>query len=172
MRPHMFSINTAATGQTPWHFLDYRANPFSVSVRCDTNGGTGSYVVEHGFSDMVRRNIVINRTSTTATVEIQDHKLGAGDNLIITGCGTTFDGTWAIASVPNANQVTFTVPDSGAAYATGFAIGVHVFPHSVLGTAQTTAKDGNYAFPVQCVRMRITVSGAGSYTFLVNQGSN
>jgi hypothetical protein len=172
MRPKMFSINTAATGQTPWHFLDYRANPFSVSVMCDTNGGTGSYVVEHGFSDMIRRNIVINRSTTTATIDIADHKLGPSDNIIISGSGTTFDGTWLVASVVNANQITVTVPNSGDTYATGFAIPVHVFPHSVLGSAQTTAKDGNYAFPVQCVRMRITVTGAGSYTFLVNQGSN
>jgi len=45
------------------------------------------------------------------------------------------------------------------------------FPHSSIA-AQTTNKDGNYAFPVTAIRLNVTVWAAGTATLTVLQGSS
>jgi hypothetical protein len=172
MRPKSYTLSTAATGATPWHTCDYRANPFSVAFQVDIAGNTGTYTVEHGFCDMVVAQGKISRTTTTATVTLKDHGLAVGDSVVVTNGGAPLDGTYAVASVTDVNTFTYTVANSGATAAPSANIlRIRVMPHSSIA-AQTTSKDGNYAYPVQMVRARCTVSGAGSYVFHVNQGSN
>ncbi len=43
------------------------------------------------------------------------------------------------------------------------------FPHSTIA-AQTTNKDGNYAFPVEAVRINVTAGASPNVTFTVIQG--
>jgi hypothetical protein len=43
------------------------------------------------------------------------------------------------------------------------------FKHSVL-TAQTTNKDGNYAFPVRAIRLNVTAWTSGNATITLLQG--
>ena len=43
------------------------------------------------------------------------------------------------------------------------------FKHSTV-TAQTTSKDGNYAFPVRAVRINVTAYTSGSATLTLLQG--
>jgi len=44
------------------------------------------------------------------------------------------------------------------------------FPHSSIA-AQTTSKDGNYAFPVTAIRLNVTAYTSGGATMTVLQGS-
>jgi hypothetical protein len=172
MRPKTYTVSTAAVGQTPWHMCDYMANPFSVAFQVDIAGNTGTYTVEHGFCNMEKREAKISRSTTTATVTMLNHGLAVGDSVVVENGGAPFDGTYAVASVTDTSTFTYTVANSGAAAATDVRIlSIRVMPHSSIA-AQTTSKDGNYAFPVQFVRCRITVAGAGVYIFHVNQGRN
>lgn len=169
MRPKSYYISTAATGVTPWHMCDVRANPFSVGFQVDIAGNTGTYTVEHGFSDMFLRDVSISRTTTTATVTCANHGLAVGDSVVISNAEAPLDGTYAVASVTSTGVFTYTVANSGATAATNaHMLSIRVMPHSSIA-AQTTSKDGNYAFPVNFIRCRITVSGAGTYVFHVNQ---
>lgn len=45
------------------------------------------------------------------------------------------------------------------------------FPHTSVA-AQTTNKDGNYAFPITAIRLNVTVNAAGTATLTVLQGSS
>jgi hypothetical protein len=45
------------------------------------------------------------------------------------------------------------------------------FPHSTIA-AQTTSKDGNYAFPVTAIRLNVTAFTSGSATLNLLQGGN
>lgn len=172
MRPKSYYISTAAAGATPWHMCDFRANPFSVAFQVDIAGNTGTYTVEHAFSDMVIRTAGISRSTTVATVTLLNHGLAVGDSVVVRNASAPLDGTYAVASVTSTSVFTYTVANSGATAAPAAEIlSLRVMPHSSVA-AQTTSKDGNYAFPVNFVRCRITVAGAGTYVFHVNQGSN
>jgi len=172
MRPKTFVQDTSATGATPWHRVDDKQNPFSIGFSV-TVQGTGTYTVEHAFTSWTKRIVGLTRVTTTATLKSALHGLQVGDSVVVEGAGAPFDGTFAVATVTDANNITYTVVNSGAT--TGDpesrAVFLRVYPHSSIA-AQTTSKDGNYAFPVNAVRMRITVSGTGNYAFHVNQGSN
>lgn len=170
MRAKVFTLNTSATGATPWHRLDDKQNPFSVSFAV-TVQGTGTYTVEHGFTNWVKNPVTLSRSTTTATLSFTAHGLQVGDSVVVEGAGAPFDGTYAVASVVDANNITYTVANSGAtASSEGRAVFIRVFPHAVVA-AQTTSKDGNYAYPAQVIRCRCTVSGAGQYAFTVSQGA-
>lgn len=100
MRPQVISLT--GTGTTAWIPLDYKQNPFNVSVAAVVNG-TITYDIEH-----------------------------------------TFDDVFNTAITPVA------------------------FKHASL-VAQTTNKDGNYAFPVRAVRINNT-AGTGDTTLTILQG--
>jgi hypothetical protein len=171
MRPKTFILNTAATGSTPWHRTDDRQSPFNLGFSVDVQG-TGTYTVEHGFANFNEVKMPgLTRTTTTATAKLPFHGLQVGDSLVVWGAGAPFDGTFPVAAVTDANNVTYTVANSGASTGDPDAkcITIRVFPHSSVAT-QTTSKDGNYAFPVNCVRCTCTVAGTGRYAFHVNQG--
>jgi hypothetical protein len=173
MRPKTFVLSTAAAGSSPWHRVDDRQNPFSVGFAVDVQG-TGTYTVEHGFANFNNvKNPGLTRTTTTATYKLPLHGLQVGDSLVVWGAGAPFDGTFPVASVTDANNVTYTVLNSGLAVGAPDAksIPIRVYPHSSIVTS-TTSKDGNYAFPVNCVRLTITSAGTGNYAFHVNQGNS
>ena len=173
MRPKTFVLSTAATGATPWHRVDDKQNPFSIGFSVDVQG-TGTYTVEHGFCNASdKKGVSITRAATVATLVFPTHGLQVGDSLVVESAGAPLDGVYAVATVVDANTVTYTVTNSGATASdpSARALFIRVYPHSTVA-AQTTSKDGNYAFPVNFVRMRVTVSGAGNYAFHVNQGSN
>lgn len=171
MRVKQYRFNAAATGFTPWHALDWRQNPFSVSFLVDIGAGSGTYTVEYGYCDMIPRQFNITQSLTVATVKWANHGLDTGDSIIVSGTGTTLDGTYTIASVVDANNITYTATDSATRDVMGTVLGVRVMPHDSVAAA-TASADGNLAFGVQFVRMRVTVAGSGYFTFIVTQGSN
>lgn len=172
MRPKTFILNTASTGSTPWHRVDDKQSPFNLAFAVDVQG-TGTYTVQHGFCNFNdRKSPKITRSTTTATLTLPNHGLQVGDSLVVGGAGAPLDGTYDIASVVDANNVTYTVANSGntANNDGAWCTPIRVYPHSSVA-AQTTSKDGNYAFPVNVIRCTCTVSGTGQYAFHVNQGS-
>lgn len=172
MRPKTYVLDTDATGVTPWHMLDFKQNPFAVAFQVNIAGNTGTYTVEHAFCDLTKRGASISRSTTTATMTLLSHGAAVGDSVIIENADAPLAGTYAVASIIDVDTLTYTVANTGSSLAaTARVLVLKVMPHTSVA-AQTTSKDGNYAFPVQYVRARCTVAGGGNYYFTVNQGSN
>ena len=175
MKIKSFYLSGAATGYTPWHFLDWRQNPFAVSFQVDHKGTTLAYTVEYGYSDLIVKRPHITRSTTTATLTYPNHGLNTGDSVIITGCGSPLDGTYQV-TYSSASAVTYTVANSGATIVSpefARAIFVRVMTHDTYGTPATTSTDGNLAFSVQATRVKVTTAEAATYlNFHVSQGSN
>ena len=173
MRTKVQRVSTAATGVGPWIPVDHRQNPFSVAFDVDIAGNTGTYTVQHGYTDWVSYPCSYTRVTTTMTVTQVNHGLAAGDSVNIMGSGLAAnDGYFAVATVSSVDVFTLTLPaDAGPASGQINIQKIRVMDHATIAT-QTTSKDGNYAYPINALRLKITVSGAGSYYMTVNQGSN
>lgn len=141
---------------------------YSVQHAVPTNTG-GQYHPVPG--NEVGVNAKLTRVTTTATLVWAGHGLTTSDSIVIQGAGAPFDGTYAVASVVDADTITYTVTDSGLATAQdGFqAMLLKVFNHDTLA-AKTTADDGNYAFPVPFVRLNVTAYTSGKATLVVVSG--
>jgi hypothetical protein len=171
MKSKQYSLSLAATGASPWHVVNSKQSPFDIGFGCNmSGGGSGTYLVEHGFTDFKRLPCTISRTTTTATMTLMSHGLKAGDSLSVQNAGAPFDGVYPVASVVDANTVTYTVANSGAAasVAGSFVVPIRVFPYAT--GAATASSDGNYAFPINCMRVRTTIAGAGLLVLHINQG--
>jgi hypothetical protein len=134
-------------------------------------GGSGTYSVEHGFTDFAKQPCTISRTTTTATMTLMNHGLKTGDSLNVQNAGAPLDGVYPVATVSDANTVTYTVANSGvsASDPAAYVVPIRVFPHATVA-GSTTSADSNYAFPVNCIRARVSSAGAGLLVFHVNQG--
>lgn len=167
------SVVVGSATFSQWIPVDSYINPISISLGCTiSSGATLTYQVQHTFdSPWNMRQCVLSRSSTTATVTLADHGLVVGDSVLVEQAGAPFDGTFAVASVVDANSFTYTVLNSGS---TGTYEGkiapMRVFPHSSV-TAKTTNSDGNYAYPVAAVRLNVTAYTSGKVTLNVTQGS-
>lgn len=160
-----------------WVPTSYLQNPFSVSLfAAFESGGSGTYKVQHTPDDpQAQRQVTsITRVGTTATVVDPGHGLSTGDNLQVFGSGDanldTTPGLGVDVTVADANTYTYTVANTGATAAklTTKVTTLRCFDHPIM--AGLTAKaDGNYAFPVQAVRARVTVAGAGNLDLTVIQ---
>lgn len=113
----------------------------------------------------------LTRSTTTATLIWPDHGLTTSDSLIVQGAGGTMDGTYAVASVVDANTLTYTVTNSGITTAKdGFQVLLlKVFNHASL-VGLSAAANGNYAFPVPFVRLNVTAYTSGKATLTVVSG--
>jgi len=152
----------SAAGVSPWVPIDRNqmvANiGFGVSLSATANL---TYRVEHSFeSPMEKTQKRVTRSGTTATLEWVSHNLRVGDSLIIDG-PAPFNGTFAVATVPTADTVTFTVAASGDTVDYVDVAGLRVFPHSTV-VDQIVSADGNYAFPISAYRLNVTAYTAGA----------
>lgn len=170
MRPKVQITDTSVGGASAWIPVNWRQTPFSVSFFVDVQG-TGTYKVQHGFTNWEKQGCKITRATTTATLTALNHGLQVGDSITVEGAGAPFDGTYAVATVGSASTITYTVANSGATTAdsTARVMFIRVMDHSTV-TGKTASIDGNYAFPVQAVRLNITTPGTGQYSFTVSQG--
>lgn len=158
-----------------WIPIDKIRNPTSISLGCTiTEGASATYKVQHTFDNAMATTDVgsITRVTTTATATVPEHGLSVGDSVIVEGAGAPFDGTYAVASVTNANVFTYTVANSGLTTAqVGARIALlRVFDHASV-TGKTTKSDGNYAYPVGAVRLNVTTYASGKVTLAVTQGA-
>jgi len=87
--------------------------------------------------------VTISRSTTTATVTFptaNPHTLGGtSDYIVISGTGSSnLDGTFVVASVTNDTVLTYTVANTGASTATGYAVPVR-FMETVIASAAVSA---------------------------------
>jgi hypothetical protein len=166
----------AAAGSSPWAVMNQVQANFGIGcgVSLDSIANL-TYTVQHTFDDpaAVGRPIAIARVGTTATVTDVAHHLNTGDSVVIWGSGDpnldTQNGS--DITVTGVDTYTYTVGNTGAtASGTGALVrSFRVFPHVSL--VNLTAKaDGNYAFPIEMIRLKITAYTAGSATLAILQG--
>lgn len=163
-----------AAGSTPWQRLDVRQNPFNVGFSVVLSSGASmTYTVQHTFDSVQTGdaiNCTVTRSGTTATLVFPaNHRLSAGDSLVVISGPSPFTGTYAIASVTNATTVTYTVASSGATAATVKVLPLRVFAHEFVA-AKTASDDGNYGAPCSACRLTITSFSSGEAEFTVLQG--
>lgn len=173
MRPMSSTVSAAGAGS--WLRVNSKQIPFDLSFRVTLSSGAGmTYQVQHTFDDPEnRQNCSISRTTTTATLTLADHGLSVGDSITVSGALAPLDGTYAVATVTDANIITYTVANSGATSATTDVARVRVFrvaAHATV-TAKTASDDGSqYTAPVQAIRLNITAYTSGKATLVALQG--
>ena len=138
-------------------------------------GASLTYSVQHTFDDTTtdRQHIVIiSRAGTVATVTDIDHRLSVNDNIVITGSGdANLDGSYAVASLVDANTYTYTVANTGATTGSvnSKCTSFRVYNHATM-VGQTGRLDGNYAFSIQAVRLTVTAYVSGKVDLTILQG--
>lgn len=108
-----------------------------------------------------------SRSTTTLTITVPSHGLTTTDACIISG-NSDFEGQYEIASVTDANNVTVTVADSGA------ASGQLTFTPLIVDTvtdfsAASGLKSGNVFATVTALRLDATSVTTADIDFLINQ---
>lgn len=176
MRP--VRIYLAAAGVSAWVPVDYIQSQFGIGFRCTVEeGATLTYKVQHGFTDLLTVNaITMSRVTTTGTMtwpvttENPTHGLSVGDCIINSGYGAPFDGVFTLATVASPTVATFTVANSGPTSSNaGQTQRVFVGDHTEV-VNETTSQDGNYAFPINMMRLNCTAWTDGAVTMSINQG--
>lgn len=158
-----------ALGNSKWLPMNYVMNCFQIGMAVYVYGGL-TCKVQHTMDDPGpdgRRVVSIARTTTVATVTDKGksglgHGLAVGDGLVIESGSPTFATETAdVASVIDLNTYTYTVPNSGAtADPSARLSSFRVFDHPLL-TGLTARLDGNYAFNIQAIRLKVTAYTSG-----------
>lgn len=164
-------ITQGAAGFSSWIPVDSFLNSPGVALGCSiSSGGSLTYKVQHTFDNFTDYTPVgLTRSTTTATMVFPSHGLTTNDSIVVIGAGAPFDGTYAVASVTDANTITYTVANSGATAAQGRCVRTRVFDHASI-TGKTANSDGNYAYPITACRINITAYTGGNVTLAVRQG--
>jgi len=168
--PMKATLSSAASSN--WIPLNLLATPFNVAIGCVCSSNiNATYSVDYSYDNPnVPVACSISRTTTTATLTLTNHGLTTNDSVIVTGSGdSNLDGTYKVASVVDQNNVTYTVVNTGATASISSKVSpMRVFTHPTI-TGQTANADGNIAFPICAVRLRVSAWTAGYVTMLVNQ---
>lgn len=181
MRPTSVTVGSQAA--SAWIPLNSRKPYFATSLFVTlTPSASLTYSVQHGVPTNTHSLVAISgnragvlskltRSTTTATLVWPDHGMTTSDSIVVEGAGGTMDGTYAIASVADANTLTYTVTNSGITTALpGYRVLlVRVFDHDTLAS-KTASDDGNYAFPVQMCRLNVSTYSSGKATMTVVSG--
>lgn len=166
------SVTVSSATSSAWVPFDRYQPNFSVALAgVISSGATLTWKVEHTFGDVFNGQACsITRSTTTATLVRANHGLSVGDSVIVVQAGPPFDGTYAVASVVDANTITYTVTntDNTVAYGSAKVCLLPVFDHETL-VGQTTDADGNYAFPCSACRLTVTAYTSGFVRLTVVQ---
>ena len=174
------STSLSAVGQSPWINVDEAQNAFGVGFNVDLNSAASgiTFKVEHTFDDMGKIAFAtIARSGTTVTIVVPaGHNLNTGDSIVVRNgdntAGTTgLDGTYNV-TVTNTTTLTYTSLVSGTVATTSPWVEVVLLrvQTNASVSGNTSSVDGNYAFPVEAVRLNITAWTAGKATLTVVQG--
>lgn len=177
MRPILVTLAPAAApAVTAWIPVNYLQVDFAISLAgIISSGASLTWQIQHTFDDPGPQGLVdvkITRAATVATVVHPNHHASVGDSIVVIEAGdANLNGTYDIASIVDANTYTYTVANTGATADIGCSKLnlLRVFTHASL-TGQTGRADGNYAFPIQALRGRVTVWASGTLDLLVLQG--
>lgn len=175
MKPSVLTM--AAAGASLWCPINQIQNSFGIGLGASvTSGANLTYSVQHTFDDTTSDRkiygVTLARSGTTATITIPDHRLSVNDNLLVEGAGdANLNGSFAVASVVDANNVTYTVSNTGAASGSinTSVITFRVYNHATM-SGQTGRLDGNYAFAIQAIRLTITAYVSGKVDLTILQG--
>lgn len=169
------SITLGAAGASAWVPIDSYITGFGLAIGCTiTASASLTYKVQYTHSDpWLRQDCYITRSTTIATVTLNNHGINTTtDSITIFGSGdTNLDGTYAVASVSDANTFTYTVANTGATVSKGGVTCTvfRVFDHASIA-AKTGDFDGNIAVPVRAVRLYATTYASGKVTMTLNEG--
>jgi len=173
MRPQ--TVRMAAAGYSGWVPVDRLQNNFNVYVGVKlSSGAVLTYTVQYTSDDLWKyMHCEISRSTTTATLKLINHGLSVGDNINVQGSGSSnLDGSYQVASVVDADNITYTVSNTGATADTGDAkvsIG-RVFSHITL-VDQTASADGNFVNSIQACRLYVSAYTSGLADMTVLQGT-
>lgn len=172
---HLSPQTLAAQASSPWIVPNalLRAAGLGLALTFDVAANM-TISVQHTMDDPNQnpRLVAVARAGTVATITDNGHGLAVGDNVIMSQDGT-FNGSFDVATVVDANNYTVTVLNSGALNATPILQSFRVFNHATLNgvTGVPPARaDGNYAYPIAAVRLKCTAYTAGKATLTVQQG--
>jgi hypothetical protein len=173
----LITQSLAALGNAPWVPLNYLQGTFGVTLLGSiTSGASLTYKVQQTLDDFSQefRFVSISRTTTTATVTDNDHRLSTGDSVIITGTGdANLDApNGADITFVDANTYTYTVSNTGAA--TGSANSklksFRVFDHATMTGLVARTVGSIIGFPIMAVRLKTTIYASGKVDLLICQG--
>ena len=163
------TVSSATRGA--WIPLNILATPYNVAIGCVCSSNiNATYAVEYAHdSPLSYVPCKISSSTTTATLTLVNHGLTTSDSIIVVGSGNAnLDGTFQVAGVTDQNIITYTITSTTTTSISSKVAVMRVFTHSTI-TGKTANSDGNIAFPVGAVRLRITSYSAGYVTMLVNQ---
>ena len=163
------TVSSATRGA--WIPLNILATPYNVSLAgvCSSNINA-TWLVEYSHdSPLYSVACQVSASTTTATLTLVNHGLTTSDSIIVSGVGNAnIDGTFQVAGVTDQNTITYAITSTTLASTPAKVSVMRVFTHSTL-TAKTANSDGNIAFPVSAVRLRLSAWVAGYVTMLVTQ---
>jgi hypothetical protein len=164
-------VTVSSATRSAWIPLNYFLTPYNVSLGCVCSSNiNATYAVEYAHDNPANTvSCGITRSTTTATLTLTNPGLTTSDSIIVSGTGeSNLDGTYQVLGVTDQNTITYTVSNTGATAARGQVAVMRVFTHSTI-TGKTVNSDGNIAFPVGAVRLRITSYTAGYVSLLISQ---
>jgi hypothetical protein len=180
--PITVTVSAAAVQASAWIYLDYIPIPFNVGLDVSADSGaTGTPAVQYtpdninDFKNAIQRaGLQVTRAGTVATVQtVAAHGLSVGDDLIAIQTGdANLDGEYTVASVPDANHLTYTVANTGAVKGSGnehYAFN-RVYTYGGMSALANGRQDGNLQLPCRAVRLAITAAGGGTWRLSVTQG--
>lgn len=174
MRP---IIQRAIAGivKSPWVPLAYNQSAYNVGLYViPSSGATVTVTAQYTPDDMNGVPIVgsVTRAGTVASLFAPNHGLSVGDSVAVLGSGSnTLDGTFDVASVVDANNITYTVANAGPTASAG---DVKVYPFRVFTvtglSAINTRTAGALTNPASGVRLNVTANTGGTVDFVILQG--
>ena len=187
--------SVSAAGNGPWVPVDYMQATFNVGVTVvPSSAATGvSCSVQYTVDDpSTERGISWTQSGTTVTVTdppwsanpnqpLIPHGLSVGDSVILQATGgglssgfLSVDGTYAVASIVNANQYTVTVTPSQTVStpAAGLVSHARVFTTTAIPAATAARLSGNIIQPCCAVRLAVATLTAGTIDLTVIQGTS
>lgn len=168
MRPVYTELS--AVGFSEWLHHDYRLVPANTTLDVALSSGANlTYSVEYTDDDIfavIKPPRTLSRVGTTATLVFYDpHMLVVGDWVAVRAADAPFDGGFSVASVVDANTITYTVLNTGPTSPARPVIvevrKARVRAHGGL-TGKTADDVAGLVLPVRGVRLNVTAWAAGT----------
>ncbi len=174
MRPTSVRISST----TPSNWVPLNRYPTTVQIMLGllfSSNADMTVDVQYTTDPLVGQSALITRSTTTATVKLTNHGLSAGDSVVVSGAGSTLDGTFAVASVTDQNTFTYTCSNAGGtSFPDCSVIPLRVLTHPVLAGVVTTGNSGNQASnfnqPPSAVRLKASSWTAGYADLTITSG--
>lgn len=170
MRP--VQVRLAAAGNSVWIPLNRYAKSIAIALGLVFSSNKNLTAnVHYTLDPLVGQPCNLSRSTTTATLTLTNHGLSVDDSVVVDEAPAPFAGTYAVASVVDQNNITYTVVDSGATVAYDAKVKpLRVQLHPVLN-AITADADSNFTVPPTACRLNVSSYTAGYVDLNVVPGS-